>query len=229
MDWITNYQLFLFDFDGLLVDTEQLHHLAYIEMCKQRGFNLSWNFEKYSSIAHHSSEALKQQIYSEFPALFEQESDWRILYKEKSSFFFDFLLQGNISLMPGVEKLLVALDKANIKRCVVTHSALKLIEKIKSHHAVLNSIPHWITREDYLNPKPDPECYQLAIKKYGSGCNRIIGFEDSPRGLSALLGTSTKPVLICPPHYKYIEETLRKWPQVVYFPSFDAIQQTKIL
>lgn len=224
MDWITNYQLFLFDFDGLLVDTEQLHHLAYIEMCKQRGFTLPWSFEKYSSIAHHSSEALKQQIYAEFPALFKQESDWRILYKEKSAFFFDFLLQGNIALMPGVEKLLIALDQKNIKRCVVTHSALKLIEKIKSHQAILNSIPYWITREDYLNPKPDPECYQLAIKKYGSGCDRIIGFEDSPRGLSALLGTSAKPVLVCPPHYGYIEETLKKQPQVVYFPSFDAIQ-----
>lgn len=223
MDWVANYQLFLFDFDGLLVDTEKLHYRAYIEMCRHRGFVLPWSFEKYSSIAHYSSEALRQHIYAEFPALYEQESDWRVLYREKSSFVATLLEMGDIALMPGVKDLLMTLEKKHIKRCVVTHSTLNLVEKIRTHQPILNSIPYWITREDYSAPKPDPSCYKAAIEKYGSDCQYIIGFEDSPRGLAALLGTSAKPVLICPSNSVYIEDALKKWPQVTYFSSFEAI------
>ena len=35
MDWIKKYQLFLFDFDGLLVNTEEMHFLAYKQMCEK--------------------------------------------------------------------------------------------------------------------------------------------------------------------------------------------------
>ena len=69
MQWIYKYQLFLFDFDGLLVDTESLHYQAYINMCATRGFDLTWNFHRYSEAAHHESTGLRDQIYAEFPKL----------------------------------------------------------------------------------------------------------------------------------------------------------------
>ena len=69
MNWIKSFQLFLFDFDGLLVDTEYLHYEAYLEMCSRRGFLLPWNFSRYSQAAHHHPLALRDQIYAEFPGL----------------------------------------------------------------------------------------------------------------------------------------------------------------
>ena len=40
MEWIHHYQLILFDLDGLLVNTEQLHYQAYKNMLQARGFSL---------------------------------------------------------------------------------------------------------------------------------------------------------------------------------------------
>lgn len=224
MDWIANYQLFLFDFDGLLVDTENLHYQSYIEMCRRRGAHLSWDFSKYSSLAHHSSESLKAQILKEFPNLVTHPNDWSQLYQEKSDIFFESISKENVSLLPGVETLLKKLQHEHIKHCVVTHSSSKLIEKIRSHYPLLSAIPHWITRENYSKPKPSSECYLQAIEKFSLPGDKIIGFEDSPRGLKALLGSTAKPVLICPPHSIYLRETLEKWPIVRYFPSFEAIE-----
>lgn len=218
MHWIHNYQLFLFDFDGLLVDTEHLHYQAYIKMCAKRGFSLTWSFSRYSHAAHHDPFALRDQIYAEFPALQLQEPNWTVLYEEKKAFFLQ-LLEEPVPLMPGAETLLTALKEATIKRCVVTHSPLNLIMRIRQQNPILETIPHWITREDYTHPKPHPECYQTAIKRLAKPEDRIIGFEDTPRGLTALLGTWAEPILVCPKDSPYLSSTLSSNPSVCYYPS----------
>lgn len=221
MQWIYYYQLFLFDFDGLLVNTEQLHYQAYIKMCAQRGFKLPWSFYRYSEAAHHKATGLRDQIYLEFPALKEQEPNWDVLYEEKKAAFLHLLHEGAAQLMPGVQVLLQALQDANIKRCVVTHSASPLVSLIRQQNPILNTIPHWIMREHYTQPKPHPECYLTAIHQLAQAGDRIIGFEDSPRGLKALLETQATPVLICPPDYPYLKDTLK--PSICYYPNFTSI------
>jgi len=224
MEWISRYQFFLFDFDGLLADTERLHHQAYVNMCAHRGFDLKWDFHRYSAAAHHTPTDLRDQIYVEFPDLYAMEPNWEVLYQEKRQFFLDLIEHGVVPLMPGVPELLLALEKADIKRCVVTHSPLSLIQKVRTQNPILDTIPHWITRENYTHPKPDPECYHFAINHFAEPDDQIIGFEDSPRGLHALMETKAKPVLICPPNSTYLQKLLL-YPNVSYYPSFKAIQE----
>lgn len=221
MRWIQNYQLFLFDFDGLLVNTEEIHFLAYQRMCKGRGVDLDWSFERYCRSAHYSADALQHDIYETFPQLKEQESDWSILYAEKKSAIMSLLNEGAVHLMPGVEELLKALEHAGIKRAVVTHSPDELVSVVRKKNPVLNTIPNWITRHDYTHPKPNPECYLKAIDLLAKPEDKVIGFEDTPRGLQALLGTRAKPVLICRADYPEIADFLKKG--VVHFPSLEAI------
>lgn len=227
MDWITNYQLFMFDFDGLLVDTENLHYQAYISMCANRGFNLTWSFDRFSQAAHHSASALQQDIYAEFPDLQKQEPNWAILYKEKQHFLIEAIENNPIQLMPGVDNLLQQLEHAHIARCVVTNSPFNLIEKIRQKNAILNSIPTWITRQDYTHPKPHPECYLKAIDLLSKPHDRIIGFEDSPKGLQALLKTPAKAVLVCPHDAPYLDQIFSTEKNFLYYPSFSEMTDKK--
>lgn len=210
MDWVENYQLFLFDFDGLLVNTEKLHYQAYIQLCKQRGFHLKWSFDEYIKIAHYSSHGLEEQIYKTFPALHEQEPNWKVLYREKTEAYLDLIRQGKADLMPGAKELLLHLEKKKIKRCVVTHSLAELIHATREKNKVLDSIPNWITREDYKEAKPSPDSYLVAIERFAEIDDKIIGFEDTPRGLSALMGTRATPVLITSENYKEIPGLVEK-------------------
>lgn len=223
MQWISRYQLFLFDFDGLLVDTERLHYQAYLNMCNQRGFQLHWSFPRYSKAAHYKPTDLRDQIYAELPDLKAQEPDWQVLYEEKTCHFLGLIENGPVPLLPGVAPLLLAIQEMQIKRCVVTHSAKSLIRRIRQQNPILDTIPYWITREDYTHPKPNSECYQIAIAKYAQSHDCIVGFEDSPRGLHALIETKAKPVLICPTDSPYLEQTLHLHPHVCYYPHFNAI------
>ena len=221
MHWIKQFNLFLFDFDGLLVNTEELHYKAYKRMCERRGFNLDWSFERYCQSAHYHSHMLQKEIYQYFPELNEIEPDWNVLYAEKKLAMTELLQEGAVQLMPGVEKLLRALDEAQIQRAVVTHSPVELITIIRNQHGIFKTIPHWFTRHTYSKPKPDPECYQLAIKTLAKPGDKIIGFEDTPRGMKALRGTEAYPVLICSIAYPEIPQLIQEG--VRHFTSFVQI------
>lgn len=226
MDWILHYSLFLFDFDGLLADTENLHYQAYIEMCARHGFCLDWSFKRYTEAAHNLPTDLRDQIYAKFPALQAKEGDWRVLYEEKKQIFLELLENKAVPLMPGAANLLAALEDKGILACVVTHSPLSLIMKIRRQNPILETIPHWITREDYTHAKPSPECYQIAMAKFAKSGEKAIGFEDSARGLQALLGTEAKPVFICQEDSFYLDDMLRQYPKVRHYPALSSIDDS---
>ena len=186
MNW-QDYDLICFDFDGVLVDSESLHFEAYKQMCAKRGISLKWDEEQYAQFALYSADGLRKALLKEYPQL--REVSWEELYAEKKAAY-QAILEQRVELMPGVEKLLEGLK--GLPTCVVTNSARAQIEKIREMHPILNTIPRWITREDYSNPKPDPECYKFAAKD----SKRVIGFEDSPRGLRALLGSGAEGILV---------------------------------
>ncbi len=224
--WFENYELILFDFDGLLVDTEGLHFLAYQKMCSQRGYTLKWNFDQFCKIAHLSSSGLKEAIYKEFPSLLRETPSWDTLYREKKQAYEDLLLQGNLSLMPGVFALLEELQKKNISRAVVTNSARIQIERIQEQLPILKSIPVWITREDYALAKPAPDGYLCALKHFNVRPERVIGFEDSFRGLKALYAADIKGVLICHPDHPQLGDC--KEFNAPFFSSFLEIPPDKL-
>ncbi|MES2273932.1 MAG: HAD family phosphatase [Chlamydiota bacterium] len=224
MKWILDFQLFLFDFDGLLVNTEHLQFQAYVNMLAEHGVQLNWSFAQFCAIAHLHAEALKEAIYAEFPNL---EPDWDLLHREKKEIYLRLIASGKIELMPGVEPLLRALEAARISRCVVTHSAREQTLLIRSQIPLLKTLPHWITREEYARPKPAPDGYLRAIELYGKKGDRIIGFEDSLRGLRSLQETPALSVLICPPHYPLLEIAAQG--DVVHFESFEQIPSDSLL
>ncbi|HEY2810967.1 MAG TPA: HAD family phosphatase [Rhabdochlamydiaceae bacterium] len=219
MKWIEQFQLFLFDFDGILVDTEYLHYSAYVKMCALRGFSLEWDFEHYCTIAHRESQGIRKALLSQLPALAAQEPNWDALYAEKKKCYMQLLENSeNLQLLPGVESLLRVLHERNIAHCVVTNSPREHIEMIRALLPSLQRIPHWITREDYTLPKPSPEGYQKALSLYPYPKEKVIGFEDTLKGFQALHAVAGQCVLICPPHRTHIPECLALGG--THFPSF---------
>ena len=196
MKWIQDYQLFLLDFDGLLVDTESIHYAAYIAMCKEEGFDLPWDFPTYCSYAHLSATGIRDGIFALFPDMQAREPNWDVHYQRKRYYYSKLLEEKGVQLMPKVRDFLFALAEADVKRCVVTHSADIHVMPIRDQHEALKSIPHWIMRDDYERPKPDPQCYEVAIERLAEPSDRVIGLEDTPRGLTALSATRAQPVWV---------------------------------
>lgn len=191
---LESYDLFLFDLDGLLVNTEELHFKAYQRLCLAHGAELPWDFVGYSKKALFSSTALREALEAELPLF--RNHPWEALYQQKKRFYMALLASEGVELMPGAERLLRWLEGQGKRRSLVTHSPREQVEAIALQLPALRLLPQWITREDYGQPKPHPESYLKAIERLGHPSDRIIGFEDSPRGLQALLGAGAEGCLI---------------------------------
>lgn len=190
------YDIILFDFDGLLVDTEPLHFLAYKEMCFRNGVYLDWDFTRFCKEAHASAWGIWKAFQKEFPLLSKNKSI-EVLYHEKKEIYQDLLQTMSPKLMPGVRALLYALATSPILSAVVTNSTASQIEPIRKELSLLNVIPLWLTREDYKLPKPAPDGYLQAIEKLGKK-ERVIGFEDTLKGIHALQAAGVEAVLVTP-------------------------------
>ena len=216
------YDLLLFDFDGLLVNTEKLHFRAYQEMCLQRGFFLSWSFQEYCSRAHLGSEFLQKAIYEDFPALYQKEPDFKVLYQEKKKAFLKILEEESVELMPGVERLLNELQERK-KRCViVTHSLLELIQAIQKKRPILKIISKIVTREDYKYPKPHPDPYLKALELYRRAGDRVVGFEDTVRGWKSIHAADVQGIVISSCLSPEFKEFLTQ-EKVIQYQSFEEL------
>lgn len=216
-----DYQLYLFDFDGLLVDTEQLHYAAYLEMSRRNGCPLSWDFARFCQEAHSKAMGFFDGLLKEYPDALERGKTREELYEEKKKIYVELLQSTPLELMAGVEAFLESLESRRAKMAVVTNSPKAQIELIKKALPVLQKIPVWVTREMYKEAKPSPEGYLKAIALLAEPGDKIIGFEDSLKGLKALLAAEVDSVLICPADQKHVEEGKRLG--ATHFTSFSYL------
>lgn len=208
MKWIDSFDFFLFDFDGLLVDTEPFHFAAYVIICRNRGFELNWDFDTFCQFAHTSPTGVKEAIYTEFPTLYIREPSWEVLYKEKCLAYQNLIQNHDIKMMPGAEEILRSVLDSQKRLCIVTHSLREYANKVREKIPILEEIPYWVTRKDYDLAKPAPDAYLKAIELLGKPGDRMVGFEDSKRGIQALKGAHVPAVLISTRDEKIQDESI---------------------
>lgn len=199
---LTGAALVLFDFDGVLVDTEATHQAAYAAALAAQTppHTLTWSFGEYCQNAHWGEERLEAALRAAAPDSM-RSVEWAPFYATKRAAFVRLVdAEQRPRLMPGVQDVLRVLSDASIPTAVVTNSADDLIRSIRNIEqcgADLERIGTWFTRGKYKLAKPHPECYiestrellALHIADESSVAPlRVIAFEDSPRGLKAIIG-----------------------------------------
>lgn len=189
-----NWQIFLFDFDGTLVDSEPLHHLAYKQTCEEYGFSLGKDFASYCALAHQSADSLKVYLHEQFVLVKKQPLDWSSFYLRKKNKVLQLIAETPLSMILGAEIFLQYLLEQKKKIAVVTHSPLAQIELFQEKIPILKKITCWVTRESYQAAKPSPESYFVALQKLGPG--KALGFEDSIKGMQALLYAKLDAVMV---------------------------------
>lgn len=208
---VNSFDLFLFDLDGLLVNTEPLHYRCYQEAFQERKEHLPVDFDEYCRLAHTQLQN-GLEIYT---------SDFSAVKKIKKRLYLQALRNAPVEMMQGAKEFLFDVKEKGKTVCVVTNSALEEFQLLQNKVEGLDTISNVITRDDVRIGKPSPEGYLKAVERFGKKEDRVIGFEDTPKGIEALIQAGIQPVLIAQKNYFAIEEAKKKgaW----HFDSFSSI------
>lgn len=172
----------LFDLDGVIADTAKYHYLAWKEVSKRYGIDLSEEFnENLKGVSRR--ESLKRILELKNIALSEEEFNG--VLKEKNELYIRYL-DGltDKSILPGIKDFLIKLRKFNKKIAVA--SASKNASYILGKLDLLEYIDYIADPESVERGKPEPDIFLDAARNIGLETDEVVGVEDSQAGIDAL-------------------------------------------
>ena len=217
MNKILDYELFIFDFDGTIMDTEYVHCKAWnkaISEITNRSINLT-----ISEFHNYFHQLNNKNIKLLLKTLFDIE-DYDSIYKLKQNYYQKFVEEEDFKLINGIDIFLNMLIDNNKKFVIVTNTSNKFMDIFKIKFPILTKSENIYTKEFFINKKPNPECYLYILNKYKD--LKKIGFEDSLVGIHALYQINEiTPVLIYDKNYYYTNEILNKYNNVIPLENYN--------
>ena len=176
-----NKKAFIFDLDGVIVDTAKFHFLAWKKLADSLNINFTHEInEQLKGVSRvRSLEIILSQ--GNVQASQEDKNNWLI---QKNEDYLAFVHQMDKSeILPRVEEVLQFL-KAN-HQYVVLGSASKNARPILEKVNILHYFDALVDGNDVTNAKPDPEVFLQGANQVHVAYKDAIVFEDSVAGIQA--------------------------------------------
>jgi beta-phosphoglucomutase len=181
------YQAVIFDFDGVILDSEPLHYEACSYVFKQLGLALSYAeyVEKYLGL---SDKEMFPKFFSARNLSFSLEKV-NVLIEEKTQQYQEIIRQcDSLPMINSVDRYIDYISQKMPKIAICSGSTrneiMAVLKKLKQGRlqTYFNTI---VTSEDIKHGKPSPEGYLLTAKSLGVSPNECLVIEDTPHGIEA--------------------------------------------
>lgn len=180
----------IFDFDGVLADTERLHLRAFQEVFDSRGWSLD-EVTYFDSYLGYDDEGLIV-AFDKDQQLGLTAADRGAMAHDKEQVFSGYLKAGSV-LFSGAASCVERLSREFALG--IASGALKgEITSILRSAGLLHHFPVIVSAEDVTACKPEPEPYEKAARLLGVSPEACIAIEDSPPGLQAARTAGMKTV-----------------------------------
>jgi beta-phosphoglucomutase len=179
----------IFDFDGVLVDTEPLHYRAFQEVLGPLGLGHSYDRYLEEFIGYDDRDAFREAFRDAgrtLDALFLAE-----LMEAKARAFMRIVARG-VQSFPGAGALVHSLVHHGVGLAIASGALRHEIDMILAALGFQTAFPVIIAADDVGRSKPDPETYLSALERLGvrhgngtaepPGC---LAIEDTPAGVAS--------------------------------------------
>ncbi len=178
----------IFDLDGVLVSTDDLHYRAWKRLADECGiyFDRKIN-DRLRGVSRMESLEI---ILERADHIFSQDEKVKMA-ENKNGYYRDYIQElSSHDLLPGVLELLNDLKLVDIKTAIGSSScnASLIMEKT----GLLEKITIVVDGNDIKNSKPDPEVFLLAAERMGLLPEDCLVFEDALSGVVAAVNAGMK-------------------------------------
>ena len=176
-----NLKAFIFDFDGVVVDTEKYHYLSWVAAAAHVGYDLLW--QEYLPLKSTGNTEITQYICDRCGKEVSQEL-FQTMRNTKLTEFDRLVADlSEADVLPGIRRFLSWLNDQGVKAAVASSSntssgLAKRFDLAKHFEAVIDG-------NMKLPRKPAPDTFLLAAEMLGVAPADCIVFEDSLAGIEA--------------------------------------------
>lgn len=172
---------FIFDLDGVIVDTAKYHYLAWRNLANELGFDFS---EEQNEAFKGVSRRRCLEILLELGGITVDEAQFEQWLHEKNEDYLSYIAKMDASeILPDVPKVLNFLRENEVPMALgsASKNAIPILEKVEL-------LPFFDTVVDgtkVTHAKPDPEVFLIAARDIGVRPEHCVVFEDAVAGIEA--------------------------------------------
>lgn len=172
---------FIFDLDGVIVDTAKYHYLAWKKLANELGFEFTKEQnEMFKGVSRKRCLEILLDI-GNVDATQDQFDKWMV---EKNIDYLKYIdKMGESEILPNVTKTLDFLKKHN--QPIALGSASKNAKPILDKVGLLSYFDAIVDGNNVTKAKPDPEVFLIAAEQLGVSTNNCLVFEDAVAGIQA--------------------------------------------
>ncbi|PIP95512.1 MAG: phosphatase [Rhodobacterales bacterium CG18_big_fil_WC_8_21_14_2_50_71_9] len=188
----------IFDVDGTLAETEELHRRAFNEAFAAAGLDWTWSQDAYRALLRTTGGKERITRYLTERGADPAAFDVAALHAAKTERYVALMAEGAIALRPGVAALIARARAAGLRLAVATTTSLPNVEALslavfgRPADAVFDVIA---AGDVVAAKKPAPDIYRHALRALGAAPARAVAFEDSLNGLRAAQGAGLRCVV----------------------------------
>ncbi len=176
-----NSKVFLFDLDGVIVDTAKYHYLAWRNLANSLGFDFT---EEQNEHLKGVSRVKSLEVLLELGNVNLSEDKKKALLVEKNNEYLEYVNKmTSDEILPGVIRVLDFLDKKGVKYALgsASKNASLILEKVD----LLDRFSALVDGNDVSKAKPDPEVFLIGASKLKTDPENCIVVEDAIAGVQA--------------------------------------------
>jgi beta-phosphoglucomutase len=176
-----NKKAFIFDLDGVIVDTAKYHYLAWQKIATE--LNIDFTLEHNELLKGVSRVRSLDIILNLGKVQASQEDKNKWLFQKNEEYLSYLVDMDQSEILPGVIPMLKYLKEKN--QPIALGSASKNARPILEKTGIMHYFDIIVDGNDVTNAKPDPEVFLIAATLLGAQPEDAIVFEDSVAGVQA--------------------------------------------
>lgn len=198
----------LFDVDGTIAETEEVHRIAFNRAFEIAGRDWHWSEDDYRALLKITGGRERIRHFADSIGQKVSNDEIMTMHRTKNALYGELIEKGAAVIRPGIERLMAEANSMGIQMAIATTTSRANIDALFNQHFEKHW-PKWfdaiIAGEDVIHKKPDPEVYELALAALGLEAGRAIAIEDSHNGLVAASALGIA-VLVTPSRYTSHEQ-----------------------
>ncbi len=180
----------IFDVDGTLAETEELHRAAFNATFAEAGLGWHWDVPLYARLLKVTGGKERITHYlttlPDAPAL--DAAAIAALHRDKTARYTALVDNGGLSLRPGVASLLEEASGAGLRVAVATTTSRPNVDALLARTFGQNPFDVIVAGDEVAAKKPAPDVYVEALRRLGLPAAACVAIEDTEQGLKSAAG-----------------------------------------